>query len=212
MREYSRRAYLKNKPAILARQKERREENPEASRAYAREMTSRYRAKLKAINPPTPPPTPHERFLQNIKVNSESGCWEWLGVITKKGYARMKIAQQPVAMHRWSYVHHKGPIPEGMQIDHICHSKDARCIGGDKCLHRRCVNPAHLEPVTGTVNTRRGRESYWANADITRPTHCPTGHEYTPENSILSGEEKQYRSCRTCQRLGDKRRRSEALP
>ena len=51
-----------------------------------------------------------------------------------------------------------GAIPHGYDIDHVCHNAAAvagRCAGGDSCIHRRCVNPDHLEPVTRRENTLR---------------------------------------------------------
>lgn len=74
MREYSRNHYLQNKQKVLARQKQRRSENQDEYRAYARAATAKSRAKFRALNPLPPDPTPHERFLQKIKV-TESGCW-----------------------------------------------------------------------------------------------------------------------------------------
>lgn len=48
------------------------------------------------------------------------------------------------------------PIPDDLQIDHLCHTDDPGCLGGNDCPHRRCVNPAHLEPVTPQGNSLRG--------------------------------------------------------
>jgi hypothetical protein len=84
---------------------------------------------------------------------------------------------------------HVGPIPEGLTIDHLC-----RAI--------RCVNPAHLEPVTNAENIRRAA---LANAR----SHCPHGHEYTPENSYF--DPKGGRRCRECQRLAQRERYRERL-
>ncbi len=75
----------------------------------------------------------------------QEGCWEWSGYTSRDGYPRLSISNDPkriVLAHRVSYELHKGPIPEGLQIDHLCHNKS-------------CTNPDHLEAVTGAENTRR---------------------------------------------------------
>lgn len=48
-----------------------------------------------------------------------------------------------------------GFLTPGLQVDHTCHEADASCPGGVGCLHRLCVNPAHLEEVTNRENRRR---------------------------------------------------------
>lgn len=82
-------------------------------------------------------------------------CWVWTGLITEHGYASMSIRNRHTAMHRFSYELNVGPIPDGLQIDHLCHPGDGTCTPAT-CRHRRCVNPAHLEPVTNRENTIRG--------------------------------------------------------
>ncbi len=73
----------------------------------------------------------------HFEVN-EDGCWEWLHAIQVRGYGvlRGRLA------HRVIYEAVRGPIPEGLQIDHLCENK-------------RCVNPWHLEAVTLQENLRR---------------------------------------------------------
>lgn len=70
-------------------------------------------------------------------------CWLWRGALNNRGYGRLTRGGHVYA-HRYVYELERGPIPTGMQLDHLCRTP-------------ACVNPAHLEPVTGTENVRRGR-------------------------------------------------------
>lgn len=81
--------------------------------------------------------------------------------------------------HRVAYELAKGPIPPGLQLDHLCRNP-------------RCCNPEHLEPVTCRENVLRG---VGIPAQRARMTHCDRGHELTPENIVPSAG---YRRCRTC--------------
>lgn len=128
-----------------------------------------------------------ERFWS--KVDKSGDCWEWTAY-KLQGYGRFGVGGAPknggriVYAHRWSYEALVGPIPDGLQLDHLCRN-------------RGCVNPDHLEPVTSRENTLRG-ESLWAiNA---QKTHCPQGHEYTPENTYYGGRTGNSRYCRECNR------------
>lgn len=118
-----------------------------------------------------------------VEMGYVSACWIYRKRPTSRGYAQMKMpdGRQPLA-HRMFYEHHVGPIPDGLTIDHLCKIT-------------RCVNPAHLEPVTQQVNTLRGDGPSAINA---RKTHCPKGHEYTPENTyaVKTGG----RACKACSR------------
>jgi hypothetical protein len=86
--------------------------------------------------------TTYDRFIQKYVPEPNTGCWLWTGYVDRHGYGQFKGAKQGSA-HRWSYEYHAGPIPEGLQLDHLCRV-------------RSCVNPAHLEPVTCRVNVSRG--------------------------------------------------------
>jgi hypothetical protein len=97
--------------------------------------------------------TAEERFWGSIVVTT-NGCWEWTAQINRAGYGLLNAAPSTWLAHRWGYEHLVGPIPEGLVLDHRCHTDDPLCPPGP-CLHRRCVNPGHLEPVTQSENARR---------------------------------------------------------
>ena len=95
------------------------------------------------------------RFMLKVEV-APNGCWVWRGTITPKGYGMFHGDEKMGSAHRWAYSNLVGPIPADLQLDHTCHTDDKDCPGGNDCLHRRCVNPAHLEPVTAQGNSLRG--------------------------------------------------------
>ena len=146
-----------------------------------------------------------DKSTRHVQRNSATGCWIWTGHITRWGYGRHTMGRgNATHAHRWSYEHFVGPVPDGLELDHICHSTDLSCRGGPTCRHRRCCNPAHLEPVTHAENIGRGR---------TRPlkTHCKYGHEFNETNThvfIRRGDGATVRACRPCAR--DRQRRAEA--
>lgn len=141
------------------------------------------------------PGEPIADYFARAVVVLPNGCWEFPQIDRGSGYGVLHDrATGPgnVLMHRWSFEHFRGPIPEGMQIDHLCHTRDASCLGGHDCLHRRCVNPEHLEPVTLPENVLRGRGPFAENA---RKTHCKRNHALTPDNTYIY---RGTRSCRAC--------------
>jgi hypothetical protein len=146
-----------------------------------------------------------ERFWE--KVDKTGECWLWTAAINTNGYGMFYVGGRPQQRraHAVAWQLENGPVPEGLELDHLCHTRDESCPGGWTCPHRACVNPAHLEPVTVRVNRLRGRSMAAAHA---RKTHCPQGHEYTPENTFIS-KTKYSRKCRACNR--DRARARAAL-
>lgn len=127
----------------------------------------------------------HFRHWPTYYDVDDNGCWIWRGI--RNGKDRYGTAGKTLA-HRYFYELHKGPIPEGLQIDHLCRRK-------------ACVNPDHLEAVTSRVNNNRRPYS------LTQRTHCKEGHVLSPDNVGRYNDKRGYvvSYCRTCQREKDRR-------
>ena len=140
------------------------------------------------------PVEPILRFAD--KVEFTDPCWIWKGNRSAWGYGRFftgkTIGGNPrfVYAHRWSYEYFVGPIPIGLQVDHLCR------------VHS-CVNPGHLEPVTLRDNILRGVS---ITAKHSRQTHCVNGHPFTPDNTYRYGRK---RKCRECTLAATRQRYSE---
>lgn len=122
-------------------------------------------------------------------------CWIWTAGLNAYGYGAFNTPGFQWKAHRFAYELLVGRIPEGKQLDHTCHNGDPDCPGSRRCLHRRCVNPFHLEPVTHRENLLRGQT---VTASKAAQTHCIWGHEFTPENTRV--RKNGTRNCRVCDR------------
>lgn len=129
-------------------------------------------------------PNPNERFANSYVRIPDCGCWLWTGrTAVSNGsaeYGRFFANGKLRAAHRASYEIFVGAIPTGLQIDHLCRTP-------------LCVNPCHLEIVTGAENIRRGNGRCGINF---RKTACIRGHELSGKN--LGLDRNGNRFCRSC--------------
>ncbi|WP_406263587.1 HNH endonuclease signature motif containing protein [Streptomyces chartreusis] len=147
--------------------------------------------------------------MSHIAQNGPDDCWPWTGTLSKTGYAWTGTPGNRtghVPAHRLVYETFVGPIPDGLDIDHLCHVAE-QCKGGFTCPHRRCCNPKHLAPEDPVANTMRGNSPAAINA---RKTHCKNGHAFDAANTLVSRAGK--RTCRRCRAAWRQRRRAAGLP
>lgn len=119
-----------------------------------------------------------------LAVNLEAPCWLTTKNLTNGGYSTMRATpgSNPILTHRYMWTVMRGPIPPGLEIDHLCKV-------------RNCVNPQHMELVTHRENLLRGDGFPGRHA---RTAHCPSGHPYSDENTYRYPDG--ARRCRTCSR------------
>ena len=121
------------------------------------------------------------RFKNKIKY--VYGHWLWGGYCNKDGYGTFSVKHKNISAHRFSYMAFKGPIPEGMTIDHLCRTPS-------------CVNPKHLEAVPCRENLLRSKKTQ-ASKNLSK-THCKRGHPLSLENVQLKNG---HRICKECRKI-----------
>lgn len=116
------------------------------------------------------------------KVDKSGSCWEWTACIRPDGYGVFGLNKVVVYAHRVAYELTRGPIPSGLEIDHLCRN-------------RSCVNPDHLEVVNHKENMARGIHA--------TKTHCKNGHKFTLENTYTRPSRPGTRECKVCKRANN---------
>lgn len=136
-----------------------------------------------------------ERFLAKIE-KTPAGHWIWRASFGTRGYGQFYLNsyKRAIGAHRAAYELFVGPIPDGLQIDHVCRIS-------------ACVNPACLEPVTNRMNTQRGEAGGMVLI-------CKNGHPYNEDNTGWKQDKKRgwRRYCRACARDAMRRRRGREDP
>lgn len=121
------------------------------------------------------------RFWSRVIKTYPDECWLWTGATNNHGYGQIYVKGQLQYAHRFSYELQVRPIPDGLELDHLCRTP-------------ACVNYRHLEPVTHRTNVLRGVSP---SAQHALKTHCPKGHSYDVRNTYINPTSGS-RSCREC--------------
>jgi len=138
--------------------------------------------------------TVDDRFWAKAdRSGGPDACWPWTASLQNKGYGQFNYGGTMAKAHRVAYILTHGTIPDGMTLDHLCRV-------------RRCVNPAHLEPVSFKTNVLRGIAPVATNA---AKTHCIHGHPFDTANTYIR-RDTGSRQCRTC--IRDWQRRNARRP
>lgn len=131
------------------------------------------------------------RFYRKVPERPGGECWPWRGTMFDTGYGAFSLQGRNRGAHRVSYQIHRGEIPAGLVLDHLCRT-------------RSCVNPEHLEPVRQGENVRRGESP---SAQAQRAGTCSAGlHDMTDVYVKPDG----MRQCRPCQIQRARQRRRDA--
>lgn len=166
-----------------------------------------------------PPGSPHAAYARPQQIVGRlfkrttpgpNGCIIWTGWVDRDNYGCIKNEGRQLRAHRAAYQLLVSPVDDNVQIDHTCHNKDLSCLGGRDCLHRRCINPYHLDAVSNRENSMR---SAWTIPGRNlRKTHCPQGHPYDEANTRVTGGKRHCRECNKdfCRAYAQRRRSAQA--
>lgn len=139
--------------------------------AYCRTCRSeRQRASRVAAGLPVRTGSEVERFW--AKVERSDGCWTWTAA-KHEGYGRFGVKRTDaphgwasVSAHRYAYELLAGPIPDGLQLDHLCRNPSCGCVlvpggavrrgrvsGGER------LTPQQVDPARHRLQVRRVHEN-----------------------------------------------------
>jgi hypothetical protein len=122
------------------------------------------------------------RLVRTKVIECECGCWYWTGGCDTSGYAKFKLRDRTLQVHRYAYEKLVGEIPEAMTLDHR------------NCTSRRCIHPDHMDVVTGSENSTRANATKWhdlkfdSEGNATSRVHCLSCYARDHAESVAQGQ------------------------
>ena len=119
------------------------------------------------------------------KVLKTETCWIWQAAVSAPGYGVFMLSDKNLVLaHRLAYTLFRGPIPDGLVLDHLCRNP-------------ACCNPDHVEAVSNKINISRGVTVEVTRARMAAITHCKRGHAFDKTNTYYD-KTTGARQCRRC--------------
>lgn len=175
--------------------------NPATARGWCNGHYLRWSRYGDPLASAAPGPSAEERFWARVDKSGPvpdyapqlGPCWVWTAKAKHRlGYGVLTVAGKRWGAHGYAYTLIRGPVPEGLELDHLCRVP-------------ACVNPDHLEPVTHQENLQRA--DWTGNRNRPRATHCKRGHPFDEENTVVRPNGK--RLCRICRNANVRERRKK---
>lgn len=130
--------------------------------------------------------------VRQLQRGHDDECWIWPKCIMNNGYGGIgwlaNGRKEGTTAHRVSWSAFRGPIPDGLTVDHLCRV-------------RSCWNPNHLRLLTMSENA--------SDNGFATKTHCPQGHPYSGDNLYKGPSKRNDRRCRECARQRRVKARTE---
>lgn len=144
--------------------------------------------------------TATQRFEQHVdqagpislRKGAPGRCHIWTRATDRDGYGKFGADGRTHRAHRWTFEQAHGPLAPGVEVDHICRN-------------RSCVRLDHLRAATRAENVANSS----AGHNMRAKTHCPAGHPYSPDNTLIGRDG--FRRCRTCRRARERARTAPVI-
>lgn len=135
------------------------------------------------------------RMRKKTIIDPITGCWLFSGALTKAGYGVIRTNGRNLYVHR---------VSAAIYLDYELFDSEHQVNHKDICLHTNCWWYEHLYIGTQAENIHDSiMNGLHVSVIELQKTHCPQGHPYNEENTIIDKEGHRY--CRVCRAEAQRR-------